>query len=154
MADRTNLLKQSRQYSDLYCPCRLGSWSVCLHGFFPSLPGSSSDEKTCTHLHNNYTQLILDIIQVKDIISTEIINRDHSFPWAAEFWAEPRNLLFCHGICQISGNTLQNVCFFSSIVPATRQKSNQYLISQAFIHASWPLLMSSLVICNIFYFCL
>ena len=32
---------------------------------------------------------------------------------AAEF------LLF-HGMCQISGNTLQNVCFFSSLIPATR----------------------------------
>jgi len=86
-----------------------------------------------------------------------IISRNHSFPWAMEFWAERGichfavemsravEFMLSHRICQISRNTLQNVCFFSSLVLAACQKSNQYFISQVFIHTGWPLSTSSLV---------
>ena len=95
-------------------------------------------------------------------MSCTVINGDHSFPWAAEFWPELQNLLFCcrnepsSGIYAFPWNlsnfwkyTPKRMLFFSSLVPATHQKSNQYFISQVFIHASWPLSMSSLVMYNI-----
>ena len=93
--------------------------------------------------------------------------RDHSFPRPTEFSAKPWNLLFCRGnepsrgIYAFPRNlpnfwkyTPKRMIFFSSLVPATRQKSNQYFIGHVFVHASWPLLMLSLVTCNILYFCL
>ena len=58
---------------------------------------------------------------------------NYAFPWnLSNFWKfTPKHMLF------------------NSSVPATHQKSNQYFISQVFVHASWPLLTSSLVMCNI-----
>ena len=81
---------------------------------------------------------------------------DRSFPWTAEFWAEPRNLLFCHGnepsrrIVKFLEVHSKTYAFFSSLEPGTRQKNNQYFVRQVFVHTSWPLSMSSLVMCNIF----
>ena len=103
-----------------------------------------------------HERLLTDINQV-------LTSTDHSFPWAVEFSAELWNSLFCRGnkpsrrIYAFPQN-LSNFwkytpkpMFFSSLVPTTRQKSNQYFISQVFVHASWPLSMPSVVMCNILF---
>ena len=60
--------------------------------------------------------------------SQYFIVRDHIIPRPVEFWAEPRNLLFCRGNCLVSWDTLQNECLSGSLVPATRLKSNQLAV--------------------------